>query len=264
MPHPLADRKDGVSPAQSSLCKLAPHAPLPGYYAGSDDREEFVTELFNRTAPDYDLICQVMSFGSGRWYRHKALQQAGLREGMRVLDVACGTGSVAECASTIVGPSGSVIGLDASRGMLSQARRRGCGELVQARAEDLPFPDNHFDLVSMGYALRHVSDLKSTFVEYLRVLRPGGVLLILEISRPDSPLHLYLARLYLKSILPRMAPILTRNKDTQTLMSYLWDTIEQCVPAPTILAVAGEVGFAGCKLSERIGGLMRDYTAIKP
>ena len=263
----MPDRREvdhGLSPSEDIPDRFAPHRPLPGYYADPSHRAEFVTDLFNRTARDYDWIIQVMSLGSSQWYRHKALRQAGLGEGMKALDVACGTGSVTGPAAKIVGPSGSVIGLDASTGMLLQAQQRGCAKLVQARAESLPFPDNHFDLVSMGYALRHVSDLKRTFTEYLRVLKPGGAMLILEISRPRSRIGFALARMYLKVVVPWVAWVGTGNKSARTLMRYFWDTIEECVPAETILAVAAEVGFTGCRLYEWGGGLTRDYTAMKP
>ena len=168
------------------------------------------------------------------------------------------------CAASIVGLSGSVIGLDTSVGMLLRAQQRGCKALVQARAEHLPFPDAFFDLVTMGYALRHVSDLKTTFMEYMRVLKPGGALLILEISRPRSGVAFRLARVYLKFIVPWMAWLGTGNRSAQTLMRYFWDTIEQSVPAEVILAGIKEAGFNKCRLSERFGGLIRDYAAAKP
>ncbi len=251
-------------PPNQSSRQIVPHTPLPEYYSDSSQRQEFVRELFDHTAQDYDWINQMVSFGTGRWYREWTLRRAGLSEGMRVIDVACGTGLVTRCAASIVGLSGSVIGLDTSVGMLLRAQQRGCKALVQARAEHLPFPDAFFDVVSMGYALRHMSDLKTTFMEYMRVLKPGGALLILEISRPRSGVAFRLARVYLKSIVPWMAWLGTGNSSAQTLMRYFWDTIEQCVPAEVILAGIKEAGFNKCRLSERFGGLIRDYTAAKP
>jgi demethylmenaquinone methyltransferase/2-methoxy-6-polyprenyl-1,4-benzoquinol methylase len=123
--------------------------------------------------------------GSGALYRRQALQRLGVRPGMSFLDVATGTGLVAREAASLAGGSG-VIGLDPSRGMLEQARRTVTAPLVQARGEALPFGDARFDALSMGYALRHVSDLHAAFREYHRVLRPRGRVLILEISRPAS------------------------------------------------------------------------------
>ena len=103
---------------------------------------------------------------------------------MSLLDIACGTGVLAAHAQSIVGVRGFVVGLDPSPGMLREARGRGVLKLVRGVAESLPLESERFDLLSMGYALRHVSDLRATFGEYRRVLRPGGKVLILEISRP--------------------------------------------------------------------------------
>lgn len=254
----------GLSPPEAPPPRWAPHLPLPAYYGDGINRQAFVKTLFDDSAADYDRIHALMSLGSGRWYREQALRDAGLSEGMKVLDVACGTGLLATCASSLVGSSGVTVGLDASAGMLQQARRRGCGSLVQARAEQLPFPDHHFDFVSMGYALRHVSDLRIAFREYCRVLKPGGMVLILEIARPASAVLLGVTRCYLKSVVPLMARIVTGSRNSQTLMRYFWNTIEHCVPAETILSAAAAAGFEHCRQSQRLGGLIRDYTAIAP
>ena len=120
---------------------------------------------------------------------------------MHVLDVACGPGLVTQCALDVVGPSGSVIGLDPSTGMLREAQKGPCQHLVRGVGESLPFPDRRFDFLSMGYALRHVPDLKGAFAEYRRVLKPSGIVLLLEISRPKSATLLTLSRFYIKTVL---------------------------------------------------------------
>src|SRR5437867_1721338 len=124
----------------------------------------------------------MLDLGSGRSYRRWALKRAGLRPGMRLLDVATGTGLVALGAAGIIGEPGRVIGVDPSRGMLREAREALSGPLVQGRAEALPFRDDLFDMLSMGFALRHVADLGSASREYWRVLKPGGRLIVLEVS----------------------------------------------------------------------------------
>src|ERR1044071_2704727 len=109
-----------------------------------------------------------MSFGSGGRYRRQALLRAGLAPGMRALDVACGTGALTLPMQRIVGGGGEVLGLDPSTGMLRVARRHGARRLVRGVAEALPFPDGRFDFLSMGYALRHVADLRATFAAHRR------------------------------------------------------------------------------------------------
>src|SRR5262245_35473002 len=142
------------------------------YSRWSGDRHSFVTSLFDGAARHYDWICQVMALGSGQFYRRQALVRAGLAPGMRLLDVATGTGLVARSALPILGDSGLVIGLDPSRGMLEEAIKTLSAPLIRGRAEDLPLRSNFFDVASMGYALRHMADLGAAFRECLRVLKP--------------------------------------------------------------------------------------------
>lgn len=239
---------------------LAPHPTIEGHYREATQRQEYVDSLFDNAAPHYDWICRVMSFGSGALYRKQALQRLGVRPGMSVLDVATGTGLVAREAVLLAGGSG-VVGLDPSRGMLDEARRTVAAPLVQARGEALPFADACFDALSMGYALRHVSDLFAAFREYHRVLRPGGRVLILEISRPASRLGLGLARLYLKRLVPLVTRVGTGSADAQRLMDYYWDTIEHCVPPAAILDAMRGSGFEATRKVQ--GGLLSEYVGVK-
>ncbi len=221
---------------------------LPDYYPDLTQRPAFVRGLFDRTARHYDHINRLLSFGSGGWYRRQALLRAGLRPGMVVLDVAIGTGLVARQALAITGDSQAVIGLDISAGMLAELRRSLGIPLIQGLMEQLPVASACCDLVSMGYALRHITDLNATFREFHRVLRPGGALLILEISRPAHPVKRALLKCYLGRLVPLLGWLTTGQRDLQTLMHYYWDTIEHCVPPETILQAIRDAGFdgAGC------------------
>lgn len=147
----------------SDSSQLAPHQALPRYYADASRRREFVSNLFDGTAKHYGWIIKAMSFGAGDRYRRQALLRAGLRPGMQVIDVASGTGPVSQSELEIAGPQGSVVSVDRSYNMLEVARKSVPTLGVQASAEDLPFADNQFDFLSMGYALRHVDDLNDTF-----------------------------------------------------------------------------------------------------
>ena len=251
------------STSQVPLVPIPPHPLLRRYYREVEARQGFLNELFNRTAYQYRNIDKATGFGSGLWYRRKALREAGLKPGMHVLDVACGPALVAQCAREIVGPSGSVIGLDPSLGMLREAQKGPCQDLVRGIGEQLPFPDQSFDFLSMGYALRHVSDLKTAFSEYRRVLKPGGIVLVLDICRPRSAVMLSLSRFYIKTVLGIAFAASTGNQDMKTLMAYWWDTTENCVPSETILEALNEVGFADCSLHELFNGLLRDYRAVR-
>jgi demethylmenaquinone methyltransferase/2-methoxy-6-polyprenyl-1,4-benzoquinol methylase len=248
---------------RTRVVDAAPHPTLREYYERSEHRQEFLNELFNRTAYGYRAIDRATGFGSGLWYRRKSLREAGLRAGMDVLDVGCGPGLTTQSALDLTGPTGHVIGLDPSSGMLHEAKKGPCRQLVQGVGEQLPFPDARFDFLSMGYALRHVADLRVAFREYRRVLRPGGIILLLEVSRPRSVILQSLSRFYIKTVLGITFATATGNQDMRTLMGYWWDTTEQCVAPEAILSALAEVDFAECELSEQFNGLLRNYRAVK-
>ncbi len=242
----------------------APHPPLAKYYRGEPQRRGFVTELFDRTAPHYDWINCVTSLGSGVRYRRDALRRAGLAPGNRMLDVAIGTGLVARAARDILDGGDRLTGIDLSLGMLAQARKNLPITLVQGVAERLPVADACVDFVTMGYALRHVADLESTFCEYLRVLRPGGTLLILEVTRPPAESAAYrLTRFYLHTIAPLLARLGPGGSDARTLMEYFWDTIDNCVPPATILAALAGSGFDSPR-QDVVHRVFSEYVATKP
>lgn len=241
----------------------APHPELTEYYSSEGGgRRAFVSTLFDGAADHYDRVCRLMSFGSGQWYRQRALERAGLAPGMRLLDVATGTGLVARAAMPILSEPRAVIGVDPSAGMLRQARRMHSGPLVQGRMEDLPFAAEHFDFVTIGYALRHAADLDVTFRECLRVLKPGGRLLIIEISRASSSGTRNLFRVYFTWILPLIMKLSTRNRYAPVLMRYYWDTIAACVPPEAILDSLRSSGFVSVDRFV-LGGVFSEYVARK-
>ena len=183
-----------------------------------------------------------MAFGFGESYRREALQRAGLGHGMRMLDVATGTGLVAREALALVGSSGHVVGADPSTGMLRESRRVG-HRTVQATGEALPFVAGYFDVVGMGYALRHLSDLETAFAEYRRVLKPGGRMVILEITRGESRAARWLTRQYLQRAVPFITRLVTQSPAGEALMKYYWNTIADCVEPEAILAAMRACGF---------------------
>ena len=240
--------------------EIPPHSPLTEYY--ERDRQDYVVDLFNRTAHHYNTI-EALFLNGGLLYRRLSLRQAGLRPGMRVLDVATGTGAVNRGAERVVGATGRVFGVDPSRGMMGQARLNFSGPLTQGVAERLPFADDKFDFVTMGIALRHVSDLVATFREYLRVLKPGGTVWILEGHLPKSELGHKLTRFVWQKVIPGMTLVSTRDRRAKELMDYYWDTVEQCVPPETILAAMKEAGFQNPRFQVVVPGAFCEYTGKK-
>ena len=242
---------------------MKPHPILSDYYQDEAQRRRFLTRMFDETAAHYDRINGIMALGWGVWYRHWILRRVGLRVDAQLLDVAVGTGAIAKAAASIVGPRGRVVGLDPSLGMLAEARRKVRVPLVQGIAEQLPFRAGEFDFLSMGYALRHVSDLKHTFAEYYRVLRPGGTLLILDFARPRSRIGRAAGRFHVNYLGPLVARLLSGRREAQVLMRYCWDTVEHLVPAETILIALADAGFQVVSATTRFG-LLSEYVGSKP
>ncbi|MBO1324789.1 class I SAM-dependent methyltransferase [Acetobacter sp. TBRC 12305] len=238
-----------------------PHPVLSSYYHDAASRQGFVRGLFDRTASHYDRINAIFSLGSGRWYRRWMLKRVGLKAGDRLLDVATGTGLVAREASRIAGMN-AVIGLDMSPGMLAKCRQHLPIALVQADAQRLPFPDGHFDFLSMGYALRHVSDLRATFMAYCRVLKPGGRVLILEIGRARRPFVQALLRFYLGRVVPLLSGV-AASRDSRQLMEYYWDTIAECVPPEDIVRTLRQAGFENVQHYTSLG-VFHAYAGTAP
>jgi len=252
------------SPDDRDPRRVSPHPVLTAYYRNEAEHRRFLTRLFDDTASQYDRISGLMSLGSGAWYRRYALRRAGLTEGMKVLDVAVGTGAFASAAMTIVGPSGVVVGVDPSTGMLAQAGKKLGIRLSQGVAEALPFRDEHFDFTTMGYALRHVADLRSMFAEHFRVLRREGTLLIVDFTRPRSRVGLGLGRFYLNVVVSWMARLGSGGgKEARLLVRYCWDSLEHLVTPETILSAMTSAGFVNVR---RVGwfGILNEYVGRKP
>src|ERR1035438_3748336 len=141
---------------------MIPHPPLTGHYSADDRKHAFVNQLFDAGSKHYDFISNWGFLQSGSHYCRWALSRHGLRKGDQLLDVACGTGQVAVAAAKLLGSDDLITCLDPSEGMLSVARTKLRARFVLGRAEQLPFPDNTFDFLTMGYALRHVTELEKT------------------------------------------------------------------------------------------------------
>ncbi len=243
---------------------LPPHPTLERFYKRDAERPAYIRALFDASARHYDLISSMMSFGTDRYYRRWILRDTGLAPGMSVLDVACGTGMVAGPATEIVGPTGHVVGLEPSAGMLGEAvRKRRVKWAVRGVAENLPLADNSFDMLTMGFALRHVADLLTAFREYKRVLKPGGKVLVLEITRPAPGMTYRCFKFFMKSVIPAATRVTTFNRQAQSLMDYHWDTVEYCVPSNLILEAMEQAGFE--QVTRRIQArVCYEYTGIKP
>ena len=239
------------------MTPVAPHPPLHEFYNAAADRERFVKDLFDGTAPWYDWAIAFLSFGSGSWYRRQVLTRAGLSKSDRVLDIATGTGVVAREALHV---TPSVVGLDPSIGMLLAGRQKATIANVQAKSERLPFHDASFDLITIGFALRHFADLDRAFGECARVLRPGGRIMILEITAPDSRLRRSMLAAYMGGIVPAAATIFTRRASVGKMLRYYWATTRDCVRPEMILAAMCGAGFDAGRTTSL--GIFSEYSGV--
>ena len=240
----------------------APHVPLTDYYQTEQDRQAYLRKIFDDTAVDYDRIEAMLAWGTGSRYRRQALERAGLKPGMKVLDVGVGTGLVAAQACLLTGDPALVTGVDPSTGMMAASKLPAAMTLKEGRAESLPFPDNHFDFLSMGYALRHISDLGVAFAEFERVLKPGGRLCILEITQAQGAFGRWLLKNYMRGVIPLLTRFISRQQNTATIWRYYWDSIEACVPPEQVLATLSSAGLSQVGRHLEIG-VFSEYHAVK-
>ncbi len=239
-----------------------PHRPLEQYYRDESGRRAYVRRIFDETAVDYDRIERLLAFGSGTRYRRRALVRGGVSSGAAVLDVGCGTGLLAREALALIGPAGRLVGVDPSPGMLAQANLPGA-DLREGRAESLPCESGEFDFVTMGYALRHIGDVGAAFREFLRVLKPGGTVLVLEIVRPANPVAAALLKSYMRGVVPLLARIVGKGRATPELWRYYWDTIEACVPPQRVLDTLLDAGFERVRRQGELG-LFAEFVGRRP
>ena len=250
-------------PSNHPTAALKADPRMQPYFSNEDERRRMTQAMFDEAAPGYDKAEALTGLGSGAWYRREVLRRNGLAAGMRLLDVAAGTGLVTVAGVELVGKTGRVWALDPSPGMLAELQKKVSVETLLGYAEAIPLPDAEVDFVSMGYALRHVGDLDQAFAEYHRVLRPGGRVCVMEISRPRNRVLRGLLHWHISFVVPLLARVSGRHADVQRLWAYYGDTIEAALEPGPILAALRRAGFADVNCSVSLG-IFREYTGTKP
>lgn len=232
-----------------------------------EEKARLVAGVFHSVAAKYDLMNDLMSGGIHRLWKRFTIELSGVRPGHRVLDIAGGTGDLAAKFSRLVGPTGRVVLADINDSMLKVGRDKlidhglvGNIDYVQADAEKLPFPDNHFDCITIAFGLRNVTDKDAALRSMHRVLKPGGRLLVLEFSKPQ---HAALGKLYDAysfRVLPVMGKLVAGDADSYR---YLAESIRRHPDQETLRRMMENAGFVRCEFYNMTGGIVALHRGVK-
>ena len=250
-----ADRDDGTT--DFGYTRVDPEA-----------KAGMVRGVFDSVASRYDLMNDLMSGGVHRLWKRFTIELSAARPGQTILDIAGGTGDLAARFSRLVGPEGQVILADINAAMLEVGRDRlidkgatGNIEVVQADAQALPFKDNSVDCITIAFGLRNVTDKVLALRSMLRVLRPGGRLLVLEFSKPTSALLGKVYDQYSFQILPAMGRLIAQDADSYR---YLAESIRKHPDQETLLGMMEDAGFGECRYHNMTGGVVALHQGFKP
>jgi len=231
------------------------------------EKENKVKEVFQSVASKYDLMNDIMSMGAHRLWKKFTIELSGVRQGQRVLDLAGGTGDLAEKFAPIVGDSGNVVLADINDAMLRVGRKRlidngivGNIDYAQVNAECLPFDNNSFDCVTIAFGLRNVSDKDVALRSIFRVLKPGGKLLVLEFSKMAIPLLVPLYEAYSFKLIPAIGKWITNDADSY---QYLVESIRMHPDQETLLAMMSDADFEKSEYYNLSGGAVALHKGYK-
>ena len=214
--------------------------------------------MFDRIAPRYELMNTIMTVGLDASWRRRAVGASRVAAGMRAVDVACGSGSLTRELARAVGPTGSVVGVDVSTGMLAEAARQpvpataAAPEYIPGDALDLPLPDAEADAATIAFGLRNVADYTRCLEEMRRVVRPGGRVVVLEISTPTSPIAAFLGATWFG----RVVPLLGRLVGSGDAYTYLPASVRGYPDPEGVASFMRDVGLGDVRWSRLPPGLV--------
>ena len=226
-----------------------------------------VRGVFDSVASRYDLMNDIMSMGIHRLWKRYAVELAGIRRGQTILDLASGTGDLADRFADLAGPEGRVLMTDINASMLNVGRDRmtdrgHAGNLfyAQVNAEHLPFPDNSLDCITIAFGLRNVTDKNKALAAMYRALKPGGRALVLEFSKPTIKPLAKIYDLYSFSLLPKIGKLVTRDEDSYR---YLAESIRMHPDQETLRGMMEQVGFERCDYHNLSAGVVAIHRGFR-
>lgn len=225
-----------------------------------EEKQQRVTEVFRSVASKYDVMNDAMSLGVHRIWKRFTLDQINARPGMKILDLAGGTGDLAEKFTDLVGKQGEVVLADINEAMLNQGRDRltdagvmGNIHYAQVNAECLPFADNSFDVVTIAFGLRNVTDKQAALNSMQRVIKPGGRLFVLEFSKPLNQTFSKIYDEYSFNILPKLGKLIANDEASY---QYLAESIRMHPDQDTLKSMMDEAGFFRVDYHNLTGGVV--------
>jgi len=231
------------------------------------EKQSKVAQVFHSVAAKYDVMNDLMSFGIHRLWKRFAIELSAVRKDQRVLDIAGGTGDLTAIFSKLVGPEGQVVLADINDSMLKVGRDRLFDkgaidnvEFVQANAENLPFPDNHFNCITIAFGLRNVTHKDKALESIYRVLKPGGRALILEFSKPVSPMLAKVYDQYSFKALPAMGKVIADDAESY---QYLAESIRMHPDQDTLKDMMLAAQFDQVTYHNLTGGIVAIHKGIK-
>lgn len=232
-----------------------------------EEKAGLVAGVFHSVASRYDLMNDLMSGGVHRLWKRFTIELSGVRKGHSVLDIAGGTGDLAAQFAGLVGPEGRVVLADINESMLQVGRDKLIDnghlqniEFVQADAQYLPFPDDSFDCITIAFGLRNVTDKALALRSMLRVLKPGGRLLVLEFSKPTNELLSKAYDAYSFNVIPRIGKLITNDSDSY---QYLAESIRVHPGQEELKEMMEDAGFCSCEYHNMTGGVVALHKGIK-
>jgi demethylmenaquinone methyltransferase/2-methoxy-6-polyprenyl-1,4-benzoquinol methylase len=236
-----------------------PEAARPAHASGTLEEPE-VRAMFDRIARVYDLMNSVMTAGLHHKWRERAIDLAQVGPGAKVLDVATGTGDLALAAARRVGPTGEVIGSDFSEAMLAFARRKAPALRFEwGNALELPYEADRFDAATVGFGARNFSDLDRGLAEMTRVVRPGGRVVVLEITTPQRPPLSTFFRVWFD----RVVPLIGRLTGESLAYSYLPSSVRRFPPPEGLAASMARAGLRDIRWILTAGGIIAIHVGTK-
>ena len=230
------------------------------------DKADLVGDVFDSVAQNYDLMNDLMSFGIHRLWKKIAVETSGLREDFIVLDLAGGTGDMVKLMRSKISNKGSIILSDINWSMLKEGRNRLIDggvedvQIAQIDAQYLPFKDNTFDLITIAFGLRNVTDKKAALESILSSLKPGGKLMILEFSRPTNEFFRELYDIFSFEVIPKIGEFVAQSEDSYR---YLAESIRMHPTQEELKGLMESVGFSNCNFDDLTNGVVAIHSGKK-